>query len=100
MIDGSGQPRSRWWPVAFALQRINDPRAAPALLALLTGDGQLTRAFAARGLGVLKEPKAASAFLALAENAGEPLAVPPELRQLLGWDATHLPGALPAAAPR
>lgn len=75
VIDGSGQPRSRWWPVAFALQRINDPRAAPALLALLTGDGQLTRAFAARGLGVLKEPKAASAFLALAANAGEPLAV-------------------------
>lgn len=75
VIDSTGQPRSRWWPVAFALQRINDPRAAPALLALLTGDGQLTRAFAARGLGVLKEQKAASAFLAMAENAGEPLAV-------------------------
>jgi len=75
VIDGTGQPRSRWWPVAFALQRINDPRAASALLALLTGDGQLTRAFAARGLGVLKEQKAGVAFLAMAENAGEPLAV-------------------------
>lgn len=75
VIDGTGQPLSRWWPVAFALQRINDPRASPALLALLSGDGQLTRAFAARGLGVLKEQKAASAFLAMAENAGEPLAV-------------------------
>ncbi len=75
VIDGTGQARSRWWPIAFALQRINDPRAAPALLALLTGDGQLTRAFAARGLGVLKEQKAAAALLAMAENAGEPLAV-------------------------
>lgn len=75
LIDSTGQPRSRWWPLAFALQRINDPRAAPALLALVTGDGQLTRAFAARGLGGLKEPKAAPALLAMTENAGEPLAV-------------------------
>ena len=75
VIDGTGQARSRWWPLAFALQRINDPRAAPALLALLTGDGQLTRAFAAHGLGVLKEQRAASAFLAMADSATEPLAV-------------------------
>lgn len=75
VIDGTGQARSRWWPIAFALQRINDPRAAPALLALLTGDGQMTRAFAARGLGVLKEQKAAPALLAVADNAGEPMAV-------------------------
>ena len=26
-LDGSGQPRVRWWPVAFALQRLEDPRA-------------------------------------------------------------------------
>jgi cyclophilin family peptidyl-prolyl cis-trans isomerase/HEAT repeat protein len=75
VIDGAGQARSRWWPVAFALQRINDPRAAPALLALLSGEGQLTRAFAARGLGVLKEQRAAQPFLTMAESAAEPLAV-------------------------
>jgi cyclophilin family peptidyl-prolyl cis-trans isomerase/HEAT repeat protein len=75
VIDGTGQARSRWWPVAFALQRINDPRAAPALLALLSGEGQLTRAFAARGLGTLKEQKAAPALLAMADSATEPLAV-------------------------
>jgi len=75
LIDGSGLARSRWWPIAFALQRSNDARAVPALLALLTGEGQLTRAFAARGLGVLKDPRAAAPLLAIANNASEPLAV-------------------------
>ncbi len=75
VLDRDGLPRSRWWPVAFALQRINDARAVPALLALLAGDGQLTRAFAARGLGVLKEPRGAAPLLAIAGNTNEPLAV-------------------------
>ncbi len=66
-----GRPRSRWWPIAFALQRINDARATPALLELLKGDGQLTRAFAARGLGQVKAQAAAAALIAMAENAGE-----------------------------
>ncbi len=75
LLDAGGQPRSRWWPVAYAFQRIGDAKAAPALLALLQGDGQLTRAFAARGLGVLKDARAATPLLAIAANAGEPQAV-------------------------
>ncbi len=75
VLDRDGQPRNRWWPVAFALQRIGDARAAPALIALLTGEGQLTRAFAARGLGVLKDQRAATPMLAIADSASEPLAV-------------------------
>ena len=67
----NGRPRSRWWPIAYALQRINDPRAVPALLELLKGDGQLTRAFAARGLGQAKAAAASAALLAMAESAGE-----------------------------
>ena len=51
LLDREGRPRSRWWPVAFAFQRVNDPRAAAVLLDLFNGEGQLTRAFAARGLG-------------------------------------------------
>src|SRR5215472_1923008 len=31
VLDGSGRPISTWWPVAFALQRINNPSAMPAL---------------------------------------------------------------------
>jgi cyclophilin family peptidyl-prolyl cis-trans isomerase/HEAT repeat protein len=75
VLDAEGRPRSRWWPVAYALQRVNDARAVPALLDLLKGEGQLTRAFAARGLGQLKDPRAAAPLLAIAENAGEPTAV-------------------------
>ena len=75
VLEKDGRVRSRWWPVAYALQRIGDPRAAPALLELLKGEGQLTRAFAARGLGVLKEARAVAPLLAAAENAGEAVAV-------------------------
>ena len=75
VLDANGRPRSRWWPVAYALQRVNDARAVPALLELVKGDGQLTRAFAARGLGQLKDSRAATALLEIAENAGEPTAV-------------------------
>ena len=75
LVDATGQPRSRWWPVAYAFQRLGDPKAAPILLALLQGDGQLTRAFAARGLGVIKEPSAAVPLLTIAANAAEPQAV-------------------------
>ncbi len=66
------QPLTRWWPVAFALQRVEDRRAAPALLQLLNGPGNYTRAFAARGLGRLKEPGAASPLLAMLDPATRP----------------------------
>jgi HEAT repeat protein/cyclophilin family peptidyl-prolyl cis-trans isomerase len=75
LLDREGRPRSRWWPLAFAFQRVNDPRAAGVLLDLFNGEGQLTRAFAARGLGASKDPRAAGPLLAAAEDAGQPLAV-------------------------
>jgi cyclophilin family peptidyl-prolyl cis-trans isomerase/HEAT repeat protein len=71
----SGRPRSRWWPVAFALQRVGDARAAPALVALLNGDGQITRAFAIRGLGALKHELSVPALMTIAANTAEPTAV-------------------------
>src|SRR5439155_7077209 len=58
VLDGSGQPRVRWWPVAYALQRLEDPRAMPALLTLARDAHPYTRAFAVRGLGQLKDRQA------------------------------------------
>jgi cyclophilin family peptidyl-prolyl cis-trans isomerase/HEAT repeat protein len=55
VLDSSGHPISAWWPVAFALQRINDRRALQPLQQLVQGQGRYTRAFAARGLGRLKD---------------------------------------------
>jgi cyclophilin family peptidyl-prolyl cis-trans isomerase/HEAT repeat protein len=75
MLDSSGQPRSRWWPVAYAFQRIGDARAAPVLMSLLSGDGQVTRAFAARGLATLEHEPAAPVLVKLAANAAEAQAV-------------------------
>ena len=68
VLDGSGQPVSRWWPVAYALGRINDPRAAPTLLTLLNTPGRYTAAFSARGLAGLKAPLAAAALRQIVET--------------------------------
>ncbi|HXW06221.1 MAG TPA: HEAT repeat domain-containing protein [Vicinamibacterales bacterium] len=58
-----------WWPVAYALQRVEDPRAAPALLYLLGTPGRYTRGFAARGLGAYKHGPAVKPLLALLDPA-------------------------------
>ena len=62
LAGGNGAPVSTWWPVAFALGRAADARAAPALITLLSTPGRFTAAFAARGLGALKAQNAASAL--------------------------------------
>jgi len=55
VLDQSAQPRVRWWPVAYALQRLEDKRALPALVTLTREAHPYTRAFAAKGLGALKD---------------------------------------------
>lgn len=69
VLDPSGTPVSDWWPIAYALQRIDDPRAQPALQRLLQSPGRATRAFAARGLGVLKDRSSVPALVTMLEQA-------------------------------
>jgi HEAT repeat protein/cyclophilin family peptidyl-prolyl cis-trans isomerase len=73
VLDAQGQPRVRWWPVAYALQRAGDPRAAPALAALVADPNQYIAGFAARGLGELKPPTALDALLPLIERPSSPM---------------------------
>ncbi|MGH9372367.1 MAG: HEAT repeat domain-containing protein [Vicinamibacterales bacterium] len=68
VLDVGGRPVSNWWPVAYALQRINDPRAAPALKQLAQVQGRYTPAFAARGLGNAKDPSAADVLLPMIDT--------------------------------
>ncbi|MDP1572357.1 MAG: HEAT repeat domain-containing protein [Vicinamibacterales bacterium] len=75
LVDAAGQPVSDWWPVAYAFQRIEHPSVAPVLLRLLESEGQLTRAFAARGLGRLKAEGASAPLLALVPDVRVPQAV-------------------------
>jgi len=69
VLDSSGRPVSAWWPIAYALQRIGDARAVPALQQLLNGPGRYTRAFAARGLGALKHAASVPALVALLQQS-------------------------------
>lgn len=68
MLDAGGNPVSTWWPVAYALQRVNDPRAAQPLLTLLATPGRYTASFAARGLGSLKIGPAATPLRELVQQ--------------------------------
>lgn len=68
VLDDDGQPILWWWPVAYALQRIEDPRALPALRTLAGVQGSYGVAFAARGLGALKNPSAIGALLPLLDT--------------------------------
>jgi len=68
ILDASGQPLSRWWPVAYAFQRLGDPKGIAALQALLPTEGRFTAAFAARGLGVMKAAATAGALRQIVET--------------------------------
>ena len=75
LLDPSGQPRVRWWPVAYAFQRLEDPRALRPLLALVREAHPYTRAFAAKGLGAMKDPAAAAALIPLVTGSDRAVAV-------------------------
>jgi cyclophilin family peptidyl-prolyl cis-trans isomerase/HEAT repeat protein len=83
-LDPSGRLLTHWWPVAYALRRADDERAAPALMALLAGEGQYSKAFAARGLGAIKHREAVAALLPLAADVARQPAVGIEAIRALG----------------
>ena len=70
VLDGSGQPKARWWPVAFALSRLEDTRALPALITLAKDANPYARAFAVKGLAALKD-RAALPVLTPLLSSGE-----------------------------
>lgn len=70
-----GQPVSRWWPVAFAFQRVGDARAVPWLLALSDTPGRYTRAFAIKGLGAYKDARAVDPLVRLVADPEPAVAV-------------------------
>jgi cyclophilin family peptidyl-prolyl cis-trans isomerase/HEAT repeat protein len=70
VIDPAGQPVSHWWPVAFALQRLADRRAADALYRLSGTPGVHTAAFALRGLAAIKDVRAVPVALTAMTRAG------------------------------
>lgn len=68
VLDAAGQPVSAWWPVAYGLQRVPDPRGSAALLSLLDTPGRYTAAFAARGLGAMRATGSVPALVRIVES--------------------------------
>ncbi len=58
VLQPDGQPILWWWPVAYALARVDDPRAIDALATLAGVQGRVGVALAAEGLGALGSPAA------------------------------------------
>lgn len=83
-LDAGGNPVSSWWPVAYALQRLGDTRAAPALLSLVGTPGRYTSSFAVRGLGVMKAPAAVAPLRQIVEQRTAPPAVVIQAIRALG----------------
>ncbi len=77
VLDGGDRPATTWWPVAYAFGRINDRRAQPVLTQLLKAPGKYSPAFAARGLGAIKDPASVDALIGLmsAPNAPQEVVV-------------------------
>ena len=96
VLDASGAPVSSWWPVAYALARGADPRAAPALLSLLPTPGRFTGAFAARGLGAVKAVNASAALRDIVSNRQREPAVVIQAVRALG--AIRDPASAPVLA--
>ena len=70
-----GSPASDWWPFAYAMQRIGHADALPVLRVWLRRGGVLTRAFAVKGLGGLKDQGSRAALESLAGDARQPTSV-------------------------
>ena len=81
-LADEAEPRIRWWPVAYALQRVEDPRASRALVSFARSDGVYGPVFAARGLGALKHTTAAPELLALVDARRDPRVVVSAIRAL------------------
>ncbi len=84
VLDSAGSRVTTWWPVAYALGRIEDKRAAPALLKMLNGPGKYSPAFAARGLGMLKDTSAVNALIGVMGTPAAPLEVQVSVIRALG----------------
>lgn len=73
VLDANGMPRVRWWPVVYALGRMERAEALPALRWWLTQPGVEGVAFALRGVGALKDTASVDTLLSFVDPASRPV---------------------------
>jgi len=92
VLGADGQPVSRWWPVAYALQRVGDGRGTPALLTLLSTPGRYTASFAVRGLAKAERSQVVGPIRELVEQPRDAALMIQAIRALeLMGDSASLP---------
>ncbi len=84
VLGADGTPASDWWPLTYAVQRTGSPAGAPALRVWLARGGATTRAFAARGLGAIKDAESRVMLEALAKDDRQTLGVRVQAVRALG----------------
>jgi HEAT repeat protein/cyclophilin family peptidyl-prolyl cis-trans isomerase len=72
-LNERGQPISRWWPVAFAFQRLGDKQATEAMATLAASPGVYTPSFAMRALAAWHDPRVVPIAQGLAIRAAADL---------------------------
>ncbi len=67
-LVSSGRSRFDWWAATWTAMRLESPALKPVLVAGLASGDALSRAFAARGLGALKDAASLDAVAALVRD--------------------------------
>jgi cyclophilin family peptidyl-prolyl cis-trans isomerase/HEAT repeat protein len=75
VLLSAGKPRFDWWAATWTAMRLESPSLRPLLVAAASSSDPLSRAFAARGLGALKDPASIDLLAALSRDPEELVAV-------------------------
>jgi cyclophilin family peptidyl-prolyl cis-trans isomerase len=70
-----GRPRYDWWAATWTAMRIESPAMKPALVAAAGSTDPLSRAFAARGLGAIKDVDSVDLLTRMVRDPDETVAV-------------------------
>jgi len=88
-----GAPRFDWWAATFVAARLESPLLKPVLVAAAASNDPLSRAFAARGLGALKEPALVETLVGLTRDPDEGVAASALKALAVAGDARGVPAA-------
>jgi cyclophilin family peptidyl-prolyl cis-trans isomerase/HEAT repeat protein len=75
LLLSAGKPRFDWWAATWTAMRLESPALLPALTAAAASTDALARAFAARGLGALKDAGSVPLLVKLTRDADRTVAV-------------------------